>query len=236
MITITAEVHTSIKNKNAFVIGKSKIGDGSTIGERLPVVEVIGRRNLINFTNKEKYRSNDKKPCFGIFSNSGTFSFKDNGVFAPLISNGDLTSGDLISFYINNTLVENARQPIGKVYSSKWKYDKANNEVTVSVKDDLQEWQNIQVEGFFFNLHNPSSKTAKDFYLYLYNKTPSKYNMLNFENLDIETQSILSNTIIQKPFIYSDNLWKQWEKLCKLCMLYICKDNVGNTICKYVGW
>jgi hypothetical protein len=64
-------------------------------------------------------------------------------------------------------------------------------------------------------------------------RTPEKYQMLSFEQLDEKTQNILENTTIDYPLLENGTLWEQWQKLCEVCGLYIYKNNEGKTVCTY---
>jgi hypothetical protein len=111
--------------------------------------------------------------------------------------------------------------------------------VSVSLQDNLVEWQEIQIEGFGYDPRNPykvlANGTMEDLYNWLQNgdRTPTKYRMLRFERLDEQTQNILRYTKIEYPLLKSGSLWEQWTKLCQVCGLYIYKNSQGNTVCSY---
>jgi hypothetical protein len=64
-------------------------------------------------------------------------------------------------------------------------------------------------------------------------RTPSKYKMLPFNELDENTRTILMNTRLSYPLLESGTLWEQWTKICEVCGLYIYKNNEGKTVCSY---
>jgi hypothetical protein len=107
--------------------------------------------------------------------------------------------------------------------------------VSVSLKDDLEEWQDINVEGMSYDPRDTTSKSLKDFYDYLRGKTPDKYSMLYFTELDPATQNLLSNTFIKYPMLNSGSLWQQWTKLCQVAQAHIYKNNNGETVFVYNG-
>lgn len=194
----------------------------------------INRRNLISIDRSIQTRSDVKLPSYGIISNTGSIQFNDlNGEIKDYAEMLLLTSGLKVSMYINNTLAK-VQEQIGVFNTSgDWDYDNDNRVVSVSFRDDLEEWQNIDVEGIDYDPRKPEPKTAKYFYEYLWSKTPSKYGMYEFLDLTFKTRTILEDTIIPYPLLNSGKLWSQWTKLCELCGLYIYKDNFGRTTCAY---
>ena len=103
----------------------------------------------------------------------------------------------------------------------------------------MEEWQDIIVEGFNYDPREPfmvlTNGSMQDLYNWLQDpqRTPRKYNMLAFYELDEQTREILSNTKIQYPILENGNLWEQWTKLCQVCGLYIYKNIEGRTVCSY---
>ena len=119
-----------------------------------------------------------------------------------------------------------------------WDYDNNNRSVSVSLQDDLVEWQNIYVKGFDYDPRNPfkilPNGTMKDLYeIWLYKEVPSKYRLLEFDELDTITQNILANTKIKYPLLKGGTLWEQFVKLCEVCGLYVYKNKDGKTVCSY---
>lgn len=180
-------------------------------------------------------RENTNKPSWGIYSNGGTLSFNDvHGIVEHFADNQLLTSGIPVEFFIKNTLTGKT-QKAGEMYTSKWDYDSDNRAVNVSVKDNLEEWQEINVGGIHYNPKYPSVYNLRYFYSYLYSNTPSKYKMAAFYALDETTQDILTNTYIKYPLLESGNLWQQWDKICKVAQGHIFKNTDGITMFVYSG-
>ena len=180
-------------------------------------------------------RGDTNKPNWGIYSNGGTLSFNDvHGIVEYFADNQLLTSGIPVDFFIKNTLTGKT-QKVGKMYTSKWDYDSDNRTVNVAVKDDLEEWQDINVDGVRYNPKYPRALNLRYFYSYLHINTPSKYHMSSFYNLDETTQDILTNTYIKYPLLESGNLWQQWNKICKVAQGHIFKNTDGITMFVYNG-
>ena len=199
----------------------------------------INYNNLISLNCNINYRGDNKLPSYGIISNVGELEFNDfNGEVLKYAEQLLLTSGSKVVIMLMNT-ESNYNQIVGSFETRDWDYDNNNRRVSVSLKDDLEEWQDIQVEGFGYDPREPfkiiSNGKMSNIYRWLQHKkrTPEKYQMLTFEQLDEKTRNILENTIIQYPLLESANLWEQWTKLCQVCGLYIYKNNEGNTVCTY---
>lgn len=197
----------------------------------------IDYRNLISLNSSITYRGDNKLPSYGIISNTGNLEFNDlNGEIRDYAEQMLLTSDLKVVINLNNTLA-NAYEQVGVFETRDWDYDNNNRSVSVSLKDDLEEWQDIQVDGFGYDPRNPNAvlinKSMSNLYDWLERKTPSKYNMLKFNELDGQTQIILMNTLIEYPLLKNGTLWEQWTKLCQVCGLYIYKNNQGETVCSY---
>ena len=196
----------------------------------------VDNRSLIALSREIFDRSDYKLPSYGIISNVGELEFNDlNGEIRDYAEQMLLTSDLKVYIYLNNTLSKTTKQ-IAEMETRDWDYDNDNRSVSVSLKDDLEEWQDIYVETIDYDPRNPNqvleNGTMKDLYNWLqhWSKTPVKYNMLTFNQLSETTQNILKNTKIIYPVLESGTLWQQWQKLCEVCGLYIYKNNVGNQI------
>lgn len=197
----------------------------------------INYNNLISLNRNISYRGDNKLPSYGIISNVGNLEFNDfNGKVLEYAEQLLLTSDLKVVIMLNNTSSNNSIQ-VGVFETSDWDYDNNNRSVSVSLKDDLEEWQDIQVQGFDYDPRTPNAvltnQTMADLYVWLYGKTPSKYQMLTFDELDEKTKAILTATTIKYPLLENGTLWEQWTKLCQVCGLYIYKNNQAKTVCTY---
>lgn len=194
----------------------------------------IDERNLLSYESSIFDRANIDYPSYGIISNGGSISFSDyNEQVLDLITQKILHSGITIEIFLNNTLTEKSEQ-LAKLSIRELTYDNNNRAVDLQLKDDLEEWQEMSVEAIYYDPANPHTENFKWLYDYLWEKTPSKHNMLPFDKLDEETQNVLLNTVIQYPLLESDSLWNEWDKLCQACHLHIYVNEVGQTVCKKV--
>jgi hypothetical protein len=196
----------------------------------------IDYRNLISISRSIFDRSDLKLPSFGIISNTGNIEFNDiNGEIRYYAENLLLQSGLKCEIKLNNTLVDGASENIGLFETDQWNYENDSRVVSVSIKDDLEEWQDINVEGISYDPRVIEHKPFSWLYNYLWEITKENYNMLSFNELDENTQAVLNNTYIQYPLLKSGSLWQQWTKLCQVCQLHIYKNNNGIIVCRYNG-
>ena len=234
MITLTAKMYIgSGENPNPFVLGSSSLGS-ATLGANIDDENKFDYSNLLSLDRKIIDRSDIKLPSYGVISNSGQMSFIDkNKRFLGYANNGVLVSGIPIEIYLTDTLSKKS-ELVGSFYSNSWNYDNNNREVSVSLKDDLEEWQDIQVERINYDPRDPDKvfRTMADLYNVLLKLTPDKYKMLSFNYLDDVTKRQLERIAIPYPLLESGSLWAQWDKLCQVCRLHIHKNNNGETVCR----
>ena len=193
----------------------------------------IDSRNKISIDSSISIGENKKLPSFGVLSNKGEIKFNDSdGRVRILAENNLLKKGLEVSIYLEDTSTEN-QEFVGEYYTSEWDYDNNNNLVIITLKDGLEEWQDIFVKGINYDPRTSIARQGAYFYEYLYSKTPKKYNMKSLDKLDEDTKKALFDTIIDYPVLEDGTLWQQWNKLCQLCRLYIFKDKEGTT-CKWL--
>lgn len=200
-------------------------------GVYLDITIQVNRRNLISLESKIFERADISRPSFGIYSNSGNLTFNDwTGEIRDYAEQNLLVSDAPVMLYINNTLVKSVEPvKIAQFETETWDYNEDNRVVSVSLRDDLEEWQEITIEGFAYTPEKPRQMTGKDYYNYLYDKTPVKYNMVSFEELDEDTRGTLEIIVVNYPLLNDGTLWQSWTKLCTLSCSYIYKSPFGRT-------
>lgn len=197
----------------------------------------INNRNLISLGGSIFERGDTKLPSYGIISNTGNLEFNDlDGEIKDYAEQLLLQSGLQVLIQLKDTL-SNKVELVAKMETAQWDYDNNNRSVSVSLKDDLEEWQDIQVQGFYCDPKNPYSVIVggnmANYYNWLMVRTPDKYKMRQFDRLDSKTKDILQRSSIDYPLLKDGSLWEQWQKLCEVCGLYIYKNNEGETVCTY---
>lgn len=195
----------------------------------------IDRNNLLSYDSSIFDRANIDYPSYGIISNGGSMRFADyNEQVLDLITQRILHSGITVEIFLENTLSKKKEQ-LAKLSIRELTYDNNNRSVDMQLKDNLEEWQEMNVEAIYYDPEQPKTESFKWLYDYLWGKTPDKYKMLSFDELDAETQNVLTNTVIQYPLLESDSLWNEWDKLCQACHLHIYVNESGQTVCKKAG-
>lgn len=198
--------------------GKIEFANGETFE--------LNNRNLTSLDTITTDRTNITLPSYGIISNSGNISFVDYfGEIEQFIEKDLLTSDLKVELSIIN-LISKTTQSIGVFYTDKWSYNNNNKEVSVSLKDDLLEWQNVLLDRYI----SIYKKTFYELYEYLKDKTPNKF---EFEELDSETETFLKNTTCYFPHFSRGSLWSQFDKLCQIAYLHIRKNNSNKVVIKH---
>lgn len=242
------------ETENLFVIDNWNTANAPFILGSVYIKEKIdiNRNNLISMSSQIADRSDFKLPSFGIISNVGNLEFNDQfGEIQFYAEELLLQSGLTCEIFLNNTLVDGKSEKIGNFETDQWDYDNDNRSVSVSLKDDLEEWQDINVEAVSYDARNPQEKPLMWVYEHLWKLTSNRnsyvnangeiitasgnYNMLSFYELDEDTQTVLNETYMQYPLLESGSLWQQWTKLCQVCQLHIYKENDGVIVCRYNG-
>jgi hypothetical protein len=204
---------------NAFILGKSLLGDGSVFAEADKKMILIGKRNKRSIEVDILSRDNIEAPSWGIISNSGTVSFIDDaeGSLYKYASSGALRSGYPIEIFCENTITKKSER-IAYMFTEKWNYNNSNRNVSVSIKDDIEKLQDVQ----FSEIELDRSATLYEIYEIFKSSTESFG--FSFAPLKEEVRFILKNTTIEFPIISSGNLWDKWDSLCKASCIYIYKN------------
>ena len=178
----------------------------------------IDRRNMLSLSAPIKDRSDNEQPSYGIISNSGSLSLIDGTGEIKEYARMKLLKPDLdVQLTLEDTLTKKT-QSIGKFKTYKWTYNNKNFEVDIELKDDLEKIQDSIEEGFA--LQN-SSMNFLQIYNWIKGKIETLYTSFVFKELDIETQSVLTNISCQYPYLDVANLWEQLSKLCNIAGLHI---------------
>jgi hypothetical protein len=194
----------------------------------------IGKSKMLSCGSSIIDRGDTALPSFGIISNGGNLSFSDyDDSVLQMAQIGFLGEGANAQIFLADKL-NGIKKVVGDFYTDTWSYDNNAKSVSVSLKDDLEELQDIVFEGLEYNFETRETKTAKQIYEFLYGKTPEKFVFVPFDSLSASTKSVLEKTIVQFPYLEKGNLWSAWVKLCELCQLYIFKE-YGITKCEYRG-
>ena len=218
MITVTAQMRIQGENPLPFALGVSELGGGALFGETIDEKVKFDRRNLLDLKAEMMSRSDIQLPVSGIMSNVGSISFKDTTLrFANFANAGLLKDGIKTEIFLNNTLSKQ-RSLVGTYYTADWQYDNENKTVSVSLKDDLEEWQDIQVE----EMKLSGLLNSYDYYEYLKLKTPSKF--------IFKSQPLSAFYLCYFPYLEKGSLWSQWKKFCEVTQSCIYKNEKNEVI------
>ena len=184
----------------------------------------VDRRNKISINCKYASRSDYSRPSCGIISNSGMIQLRDTNGQIEEYANKKWLKGELpVTITLKDTLAKYS-QNVAVMKTRNWQYDTDNRIAIVNIKDDLEDWQQIQSSRI--PLRNET--TAYEVYQILKNKTPSKY---SFENLNKNTEDYLFSIAVMYPFLEEGSLWSQWTKFCEAFGVYIFKSALGEVKC-----
>lgn len=196
-------------------------------GSNIPIV--IDKKNLLSMEMKIIDRADIVMPSWGIMSNKGKIKFADFfGDIKEYANKKQLKKGLKIEIYLNNSLY-NINKKVGTFSTEKWTYDVNSKEASVDFTDELQQWQDIPIDEVFYT-STTTGATGKQIYEFLYNKTPSKFNMVKFDNLDTNTKTSLNQFSVPVFIFAPQNLWAAWTSLCEVVQGHIFKNNKGDTI------
>jgi hypothetical protein len=181
-------------------------------------------------------RSDFKLPSFGIISNVANMGIIDkDGRIRRYAENLLLEKGLRCDIFLNNTLVSGATEQIGSFQTDEWEYDNDSRLVSIRLKDDLEEWQDINVPEISYDPTSTEDKPFSWIYEHLWAITNKNYPMRHLTELDGETRKALTENYMQYPMLKKGSLWQQWDKLCQVCQLHIYKDKNGIVVCRYNG-
>ena len=197
----------------------------------------IDPTNLISLSRTITDRADYKLPSYGIISNSCEIEFRDlYGAILNKIEQNLIVQGLTLTLYMNCMKEDTTlQQQIGEYQAESWNYDEDSRMVNVTFKDNLEEWQNINVEAIEYNPNDTSEKTLQWFYEELHRLTPTKHNMKRFNELEPATQERLELIKIKYPLLYSGSLWQQWTKMCQVAQAHIFKSDDGRVDFVYRG-
>lgn len=236
MITLTAEIEIKGEKTQPLVLGEGRIGQfffGNEVSQNLE----IKKNNSISIDFEKLSRQNDYLPSWGIVSNSGRISFRDNGKkILGYINSRIIKRGKKVKIFLKNTISKKERQ-VGHFYVSDFNYDEYSLSAQMDLTDGLLEWQEQQIDPLVFDVHSGTANSFKSIYKYLYGQIPSssKVRMKSFDELDNETKAFLGKNFVKFPFIDTCSLWSAFDSFAKATQTYIFVGKDGVVDCKYFG-
>ena len=224
MITLTAQMRIRSENPFPFTIGVSSFGDGSLLGEKIDERVNFDGKNILSIESEIVDRGNIEQPSYGIVSNGGNMSFKDsNSRFLEMANAGFLKDGHEVKVFLENTISKRGVQ-VGNYYTSDWDYDNDNKSVSVSFKDKLEEWQEINIDEI--PLSN-SGETLNMYYFFDILKKEAENRGFVFV-LDESAINAMTKTQSDTFYMESGTLWSNFVKICEICCIYMYQDKNGK--------
>lgn len=190
-------------------------------------IEVASNKILSGCNYTIKDRDNITEPSYGIFSNTSNFSFIDyDNEILFFSEQSALSSGLEVSLYLSNTEVPNKQELIGKHPTKQWNYDNYNKTCRVTLQDDLVNLQKTQAR----KVELTRNVTMYDVFDYLRSKIQYKY---YFASLSEEILQYLLNIKLEYYYLEAGTLWKQFDKFCKACGLYMYQDKNNRIVLSF---
>jgi hypothetical protein len=225
MIYLYANINFNIATEKTFILGKSKLGEG-VLGF-VPAVEIIDKRKILSLNFEIKDRDNDKRPSFGVISNGGNISFNDtDGKFLEYANKGFLRGNEKIEIFLRNSLSKTQEQ-VGAFYCYDWNYDNNDRSVSVSFKDRLEYWQEIEMPEIELDESAEPQKITK-YYEDL--KTLAQENGFSFVISEEEKikQDVLDKITSSTFYRDAANLWSNFNKICEVGGFHIFSGKIGE--------
>lgn len=184
----------------------------------------INNLNIIDLTANLISVTDNKYPQYGIMSNVGSIRFNDLTQQVKQLINADLLQqGVDVNIDVIDT-ISGKKRSVAKYLTKNWNYDSNNHEVSVTLQDNLLQWQEIP-----FNLYRYITNTYKngdDLYNELINVTPNKYKIVK----KFRANDYLSKIRLSTVQFGCDTLWSAWDMFCKMTGAIMYKDNNGDII------
>lgn len=184
----------------------------------------VDEKNLLSFKCSFMSVSDISKPSYGIISNEGSLDLidTDGEIFRLYKERNSRLRNSTIRVYISNDLT-NFSENIGTFYSVDWSYDEYEKKSTISFRDDIIKWQDVEIDAV---KEIEAEKSAFEIYEYAKSKTPTTFSF----SLDENTEKYLKSYKIVFPFIDEGTLWSLWDKICQACALHIYKNKSNKVV------
>lgn len=188
----------------------------------------IDKRNLLSLDTTIVDRSDITMPSWGIISNRGNIRFVDyNGKINHLVELNALQDKQKCSLYLTDTL-NGTQALVGELYATKWDYDTNSKQVSVTLQDELIEWQDISFAGLIMSAEELTAMEyigiLQDWYI------PKKY---SFAPFDPKTTTILQEYKIKHAYLKKSSLWGTLNKFCEMLGLHIFKNFKNKIVISY---
>lgn len=183
--------------------------------------------SLTDIEGQHKDRANTSMPSYGIYSNSGSMSVNDaKGILKNYIESRIIKQGMPLTITLEDTL-SGLKQVVGQYITTDWDYDYINKVATCTIKDNLEELQNINLNVVPYQSFVGS--TGKDLYNMMKSQTPSRFKFVSYDNLNDATKQKLEKLKLANLYIDGSSTWARWSDFCLAMQSHIYSDYNGNT-------
>lgn len=243
MITLTAKIEDTFANEHPFVLGTSKLGKGDSFGDSIHLDIQIDRRNILDLECGIDERSDNTQPSWGIISNKASLSFNDPfGVFKEKAEKRVLRRWAKCVIILNNTIAK-IQKTVGTYIVEDWNYDTENKEVSASLTDGLERWQDVEYSGFPPIKSNDNGTQVRAWDIvnigFTENGIVIAYPLIKISKdsginvlMSVAARNTLQNTLINFAQMEKSSLWRAFEKICQICGLYIRTNENGEAVIK----
>lgn len=194
-------------------------------------IHEVKKSNILSTSSSIMTSGNIKEPYYGLISNGGSCSFIDN---EPYVVNGEIVANHKILYFLENGFayekittkiflynsLTKKKSKIGQYFAQDGDYDYSSNIVTFTLKDGLEEFQNIPVD----DRKIQASNSLLGIYVAARATATMQTGFEFEEELDAHTRYELGRI---KPYYSNDpnakNFWAWFDNICKagLCHMFI---------------
>jgi hypothetical protein len=183
---------------------------------------LVDNQRLISFEISIFDREDINYPSFGIISNTGKLEFIDNHVDISIREYAELQllkENLRTDCYLQNTRTGKEEKQ-AEMFTSNWHYDAENKICSVDLKDNLQDWQNINITLDKIDVSKETKSDAWSLFLKLQSKTPNGEKFFVDEETEQHLKSLQDNIV----YFTGGNLWNVWNRFCFATQTHIFSD------------
>jgi hypothetical protein len=177
----------------------------------------INQKNMLSCDVSIADRASFDVPSFGLVSNSGSISFRDfDAKIANYFNRGFIKENIKTVVYLTNTLTRKTKK-CATMFASNFDYDADTKTVDITIKDGLEELQEIQSNNPFGGYGGFYAGRRYRSLLILYTKLKEKTSdFIDFCELDEKTEKFYSSYEVAYTPWLEGNLWSLWTSFCEV--------------------
>lgn len=195
----------------------------------------VDKKNLLSLDISVFDRADTSLPSFGIISNTGKIEFIDNdpNVSISQYANLGLLKDNLnVNVYLVNSQTKKEKKQ-GFMFTSSWGYNSDTKTVSVSLKDRLQDWQNIDLVMPVYDIFTGATANAYNKFIELSAKAPVSYG--ERVSIDEKTEEHLKSIPDNIIYFSGGSRWNTWNRFCIATQTHLYSDEEGVVRLVYNG-